>query len=250
MSAQAQLGIGRVWHRRLRPAAHAFSYPTAFLMLPMRSLRDAPCAALQRNRTAPLSFHDADHGDGGADALAWFDALLAREGITDAQGEVWLLTYPRVLGYVFKPVSFWWAHRADGTLAAMVAEVNNTFGDRHCYVLHGAALQGGAEAHAPKVMHVSPFCEVQGGYRFRFRRGVRDVQVRVDHDDATGPLLQTHVGGQLQPLTAAAVRRLLWRAPLASVAVIVRIHWQALRLVLKRVPFFHRPAAPERAVQR
>ncbi len=139
----ALIATGVVRHRRLRPAAHAFQVPTYFLLLPMRQLRDEPDAALARNRFALLSFHDRDHGDGGADALAWLEELLAAEGIADADGEVWLHTYPRVLGYVFKPVSFWYCHRADGSLAAIVAEVNNTFGERHCYLLAGPDLAFG-----------------------------------------------------------------------------------------------------------
>ena len=106
------LGIGEVRHARLRPVRHAFTYPTYFLLLPMRSLRARPAPALSRNRFGLLAFHDRDHGVGGADSLAWFEALLHREGIEDATGEVWLHCYPRVLGFTFKPVSFWYGHRS------------------------------------------------------------------------------------------------------------------------------------------
>ena len=136
--ARPLLGIGEVRHTRLRPVRNAFAYPTYFLLLPMRSLRDHPAPALPRNRFGLVAFHDADHGDGRADSLAWLDELLAREGIGDADGEVWLHCYPRVLGHRFKPVSFWYCHRGDGSLAAVVAEVNNTFGERHCYLLRRA----------------------------------------------------------------------------------------------------------------
>ncbi|WP_284617834.1 DUF1365 domain-containing protein [Aquabacterium humicola] len=254
--AVALIGTGRVWHRRLRPVTHAFAYPTTFLMLPMRRLRALPCAALARNRRAALSFHDADHGDGGPDALAWFDRLLAEHGIDDATGEAWLLTYPRIFGRVFKPVSFWWAERADGSLAAMLAEVNNTFGERHGYLLPGDALEAGGQAQAAKVMHVSPFCALEGRYRFHARRhrsaegGPTAVQLQVDHDDASGPLLQTRLGGRLAPLDAAAVRRAAWRTPWAGLQVLARIHWQALRLALKRVPFFHHTPVRGPAVTR
>ena len=127
MTARPFIGFGHVWHRRLRPVEHAFCYPGYFLLLPLRSLRKQPDAALRRNRWGWLSFHDSDHGEGGADALTWFDGVLHSEGIDDADGEVWLHTFPRVMGHVFKPVSFWYAHRADGSLAAVLAEVNNTF---------------------------------------------------------------------------------------------------------------------------
>lgn len=162
MTARPLIGFGHVWHRRLRPVEHAFRYPGYFLMLPLRSLRTQPDAALRRNRLGWLSFHDSDHGEGGCDALAWFEQLLHSEGIADADGEVWLHTFPRVLGYVFKPVSFWYAHRADGSLAAVLAEVNNTFGERHAYLLAGPDLDWGREQVARKQFHVSPFCEVCG----------------------------------------------------------------------------------------
>lgn len=256
MSARALIAFGQVRHTRLRPVQHAFAHPTSFLMLPMRALREAPDPVLARNRFALLSFHDRDHGAGGEDALAWMEALLAAEGIA-ADGEIWLQTYPRILGYAFKPVSFWYAHRADGRLAAIVAEVNNTFGERHCYLLDGPQLAWGAELRARKVFHVSPFCRVEGRYRFRFLRTTADAPrhagrcvVRVDLDDHDGPLLQTSWSGTLEPLSAAAIRRAAWGAPAVGFGVIARIHWHALKLWLKRVPFFTKPAAPDRFVSR
>ena len=167
------IGFGQVRHTRLRPTPHAFAYGTFFLMLPLRSLAQrAMPEALAINRAGAISFHDVDHGDGrsaqAGGALAWLDELLHSEGITDATGEVWLHCYPRVLGYTFKPVSFWYCHAADHTLRAIVVEVNNTFGERHCYLLDRPHY--GVEQRASKVFHVSPFCEVQGDYRFRFMR--------------------------------------------------------------------------------
>ena len=150
-AAVAQLGFGQVRHTRHRPRHHAFAYATCFLMLPMRSLRAHGPGALARNRSAALSFHDTDHGDGRADSLGWLDEVLHQHGIHDAQGEVWLHTYPRMLGYSFKPVSFWYCHRADGSLRAVLAEVNNTFGERHCYLLD--APRYGQPCEAAKVFH-------------------------------------------------------------------------------------------------
>ena len=242
---QPQIGTGVVRHRRLRPQGHAFEYPTYFLMLPMRALRAAPAAALARNRFGLLSFHDRDHGDGRADALAWLDSLLHSEAITDATGEVWLHCYPRVLGYAFKPVSFWHCQRADGTLAAVVVEVNNTFGERHCYLLAGPGLAYGRELRARKVFHVSPFCAVQGQYRFRFMHTESRTVARVDHDDDAGPLLQTSVSGHLAPLTFGAMRAAFFGHPMMTFGVILRIHWQAIQLWRKRVPLLRKPAPPQ-----
>ncbi len=249
-TAVPMLGRGVVLHRRLRPRDNAFRYGTCFLMLPLHAMAADGVPGLPRNRFGWLSFHDADHGDGRADARAWLTELLAGEGVHDADGELWLHTYPRVLGYVFKPVSFWHCHRADGSLAAVVAEVNNTFGERHCYLLTGPELAWGRELTAKKVFHVSPFCSVQGRYRFRFMRTATRVVARVDHDDDAGALLQTSVSGTLEPITPAATRRAFWGQPLMTLGVIARIHWQALRLFAKRVPFFSKPSPPERFVTR
>ncbi len=246
----ALLAKGVVRHRRLRPVLNAFVYPTYFLLLPMRQLRGQATAALHRNRFGWLSFHDRDHGDGSADALGWLEGLLAAEGVDDADGEVWLQTYPRVFGYVFKPVSFWYCHRRDGSLAAVVAEVNNTFGERHCYLLVGPQLGFGREQQARKVFHVSPFCSVQGRYRFRFMRAGDRIVARVDHDDDDGPLLETSLSGRLQPLTARSVRSAFFGTPLMTLGVIARIHWQAVRLWLKRVPFHGKPEPPEAFISR
>ena len=252
--AVAQIATGVVRHRRLRPVDNAFEYRTYFLMLPMRRLRDEPCPALTRNRFGLLAFHDRDHGDGRSDALAWLDELLGAEGIHDADGEVWLQTYPRVLGYVFKPVSFWHCERADGSLAAIVAEVNNTFGERHCYLLAGEHLAYGHDLQARKVFHVSPFSQIVGGYRFRFMRsaspdGERCV-ARIDHEDADGALLQTSLSGRLAPLTPASARAAFFGMPMMSFGVIARIHWQALRVWAKRVPYVKKPAPPDSFVTR
>lgn len=288
MTAPAPLiGFGQVRHTRLRPRHHAFAYPTYFLMLPMRSLQKTvpQTGEWAINRSGLLSFFDTDHGDGRSPeqggAVAWLDELLQREGIHDATGEVWLHTYPRVLGYTFKPVSFWYCHRAhddqNGALRAIVVEVNNTFGERHCYVLD--APRYGVEQRATKVFHVSPFNPVQGHYRFRFMRthagqGTRARTVAcVDYfDDASSgqaddnrscssaqqgasnnpnqPLLKTSVSGTLQPITPAVLRHALWRYPAMTLGVVLHIHTQALRLWLKKVPFFRKPEPPQAFVSR
>ncbi len=263
MNALPMIGFGTVRHTRLRPARNAFAYPTYFLMLPMRALRNAGSPAsdspLAYNRRAALSFFDRDHGDGRGPeqggALGWLDDLLRGEGILDATGEVWLHCYPRVLGYTFKPVSFWYCHRAGkdgGALRAIVVEVNNTFGERHCYLLDRPGF--GHELGAAKVFHVSPFCKVEGHYRFRFMHAMRDgvakTVARIDYDDSEGALLQTSVSGTLEPVTRRVIRKALWRYPAMTLGVVFHIHLQAARLWFKRVKFLHKPAPPELPVTR
>ena len=256
LPVQPLIGFGQVMHKRLRPTVNAFNYPTYFLMLPMRSLHRDGSGALAHNRRSALSFFDRDHGDGGDNAVTWLDALLRREGVEDADGELWLHTYPRVLGYTFKPVSFWYCHRPDGSLRAIVVEVNNTFGERHCYLLDEPGY--GRELRADKVFHVSPFCTLAGGYRFRFLRsdpgGVQKTVARIDYhdspDEQASALLQTSVSGTLEPVTAASLRRALWRYPAMTLGVMARIHWQAFKIWRKHVPFIRKPELPKNTVTR
>jgi DUF1365 family protein len=246
------IGFGQIRHARLRPARNAFNYRGYFLRLPLRALAAQRVAGGLRFAGGLLTVADADHGDGGPPA-AWLDGLLAAEGILDADGELWLHTFPRVLGFVFNPVSFWFAHRADGALRAVVCEVNNTFGERHCYLLahdDGRPLGNGEALAARKVFHVSPFCRVEGSYRFRFMLSGERWVGRIDYDDADGPLLLTSLSGALQPLTRGAAARALLGYPAFTFGVIARIHWQALRLWLKRVPFISKPAPPALPVTR
>ncbi|MFP5460663.1 MAG: DUF1365 domain-containing protein [Gammaproteobacteria bacterium] len=248
--ADWRLAFGEVRHRRLRPVEHAFRYASFFLRVPAHRLDGRPAGNLLfgLNRRALLSFHERDHGAGGA-ALPWIRGLLQDAGIA-ADGEIWLHAFPRVLGYAFKSVSFWFCQDRAGNRLAIVAEVNNTFGERHFYLLaapDGAPLRRGAELTAAKVFHVSPFCEVSGGYRFRFLDGDERSVARIDHDDDTGPLLLTSISGRYAPVGLAGCARALLGHPLFTFGVIARIHWQALRLWLRRVPFHRKPAPPAQA---
>ncbi len=255
--SQPQLCFGQVRHARLRPARNAFAYGNYYLRLPLRALgdKDFGGALFSRNRFNLLSFVDADHGDGSTALVAWIDALLKKEGVPDADGEIWLQAMPRVLGFVFNPVSFYFCHRRDGGLRAVLCDVRNTFGERHFYLLDtGWEIDYGSELSARKVFHVSPFCKVEGRYRFRFMRVMRGAREQtlacIDYDDADGPLLQTSVSGRASMLTSASVARAFFCFPLMTFGVVLRIHLQALRLWFKRVPFFSKPVVPEQKVTR
>jgi len=159
-----------------------------------------------------------------------------------------LHAFPRILGFAFNPVSFWVCHDRSGAVRAVLCEVRNTFGERHLYLLAGAdaPLESGQTLSARKVFHVSPFCQVKGHYAFRFRFGAGRWLARIDYfdDDGAEPLLETWISGEPSPITPAATRRLLRRHALFTIGVVARIHWQALKLWVKRVPFFAKPAAP------
>jgi DUF1365 family protein len=244
---------GQVWHARVKPFAHAFRYRAFYLQLPLKSLarQAGPHGRLGSwiwgmNRAALISVHDRDHGD-GRPLLQWAQQRLAAVGINDADGEIWLQTFPRTMGYVFKPVSFWFCERANGELRAVIAEVNNTFGERHVYVLQsdGQAIRNGATLHADKRFYVSPFFNVHGAYRFRFFKsaiGGRDM-ARIEYRDENGALLLTSMSGTSRALDARSALLAWISYPMHSISVIMRIHWQALRLWLKGAKLAPRPKA-------
>ncbi|MEP6943021.1 MAG: DUF1365 domain-containing protein [Betaproteobacteria bacterium] len=239
---------GSVLHRRLRPAHHQFRYAAFSLALPLSRLAELPASGIAWNRRGLVSFFDRDHGDRDGSALEpWIRRVLACEGVS-ADGEIVLHAFPRILGYVFNPVSFWVCHDRDGAVRAVLCEVCNTFGEQHNYLLahpDGRALVSGETLRARKVFYVSPFCEVAGGYRFRFHFGDGRWLARIDYDDAAGePLLETSISGSATPLSRAGVRGLLWRYRWFTLGVIARIHWQAARLWLKRVPYIAKPQPP------
>ncbi|HPU50730.1 MAG TPA: DUF1365 domain-containing protein [Burkholderiaceae bacterium] len=248
-----RLVFGEVLHRRLRPSDHAFRYPVFYVRVPVHHLDGSARGnwLFGLNRPALLSFRESDHGDGRGCA-AWVRSQLADAGIA-ADGPLWLYTFARVLGYVFKPVSFWHCHDRDGRLMAVLAEVNNTFGERHAYLLSdpsGAPLRRGQTLRAEKAFHVSPFNEVIGGYRFRFMDTAERTVARVEHHDEAGPVLLTSLSGRPERLSRRHCWRALLRYPLFTLGVIARIHWQALRLFAQGVPFQSKPAPPARFLTR
>ena len=196
--------LGNVMHRRLRPAVNAFVYPVFYIQLSVRHPELANCPIFSVDRSNLLSFRTKDHGArDGSPLLPWIQAQLRQRGLPD-DGEITLQCFPRVFGYVFNPVSFWFCRNIEGALIAVLAEVNNTFGGRHSYLLHnadGSPLRDGQEICASKEFHVSPFNEIEGGYRFRFHLDRPLPLARIDYDDAEGELLRL------------VYRRLAWRFP-------------------------------------
>lgn len=245
-------GFGDVRHKRLRPSEHAFRYRAWFVRAPLAELESSGGSWLFGiNRRACLSLWARDHGD-GASPRRWIEAILDEAGIK-ADGDIWLHAFARVWGYAFKPVSFWFCHRADGALLAVIAEVHNTFGERHIYLLADGpdvALRAGAQLHAEKSFHVSPFCAVQGSYWFRFINRDDRAIARIDYHDGQGELLRTSMSGRFTPVTWRSSLFALCAFPLFGLGVMARIHWQALRLWLARVPFYRKPAPPEQFLTR
>jgi len=254
IAAPIELARARVVHARSRPVAHRFTYPVFCLRVRVDQAADVDGQSswlFGVNRRRPVAFHFADHGDRcGGNPMDWLRSRLDIAGIRMDVGAVWLQSFPRVFGYVFNPVSFWYVHDADGVLRVLVAEVNNTFGERHQYVLRapdGGAIHDGDALQTTKEFHVSPFCRVVGVYRFRVHEQGDTHRVAIDYfDDAAlpTPLLHTAIQSVATPLTTAALLRALLAMPFMTLGVVARIHLQALRLFLRKVPYQRKPAAP------
>ncbi len=243
-----ELCIGRVMHKRFRPVVHPFSYDVFFLRVPLSALDRLSNRWLSKDRFNLLSFMTRDYGPRDGTSLEmWMRRLLLREGINAADGEIVLQTFPRVLGYVFNPISVWYCFDRGGQLRAALCEVNNTFGERHNYLLahdDQRAILPSDWFTAKKVFHVSPFCETTGNYFFRFEQRDDRAFAQIDYHDHADKLIATTIHGKPEPLTASRTLQVFFRYPLMTFGVVARIHWQALKLWSKRVPFVTKPAPP------
>jgi DUF1365 family protein len=227
---------GTLVHTRRTPVRNVFRYPISYWLLDLDELPelDRRLRLFSVNRRNVVSFHDADHFDGGPSAK---QAAIAAAGDPSIE-RVLLLTQPRVLGYVFNPVSFYWCYRGNGSLSCIVAELNNTFGERLPEVLRGP---GPLYEHS-KRLHVSPFFGLDQSYEWAFSQPGETVWARIHVREGAARPLTAVLHGRRRELTNAAVAHSLVRYPLMPLQVTVLIHRQALRLWLKRVPFHRKPA--------
>jgi DUF1365 family protein len=236
---KSALYTGTVMHARRAPRDNVFSYPVYMALLDLDELPrlDRTLRLFGWNRRAVTSFYDADHID--------IRALLAENAIElRGRGSIQILTNLRVLGHVFNPVSFWWCRHDDGTVACIVAEVNNTFGERHPYVLRpgeGSDVRGRVVFETDKRLHVSPFMPMDQAYTWWFSEPEERLSVRMDVHESGSPDFHATLTARRVPLTSAALRAALVRYPLMPARVLGLIHWQAFRLWLKRTPFYRKP---------
>jgi DUF1365 family protein len=233
---RSALYTGTLMHARRAPAKHIFRYPVSYWLFDLDELGELErdLGLFSVNRRNVVSLHDRDHFDGDAPIK---QAVVELAG--DASIErVLMLTQPRVLGYVFNPVSFYWCYRDDGSLACMVAELNNTFGERLPEVLPGPQLH----YEQRKRLHVSPFFGLDQSYEYAFSQPGAEVwaRIHVRDDDGARPLTAV-LHARRRELTSRSLAGLLVRYPLQPLQVVALIHFEALRLWRKRVPFHHKP---------
>ena len=238
---------GTLLHARTLPTRNVFRYPVCFYGLDLDELPelDRRLALFGYNRANLLTFRDGDHlGDPDLPVKDNIVAFLAERGLTLDGGRVVLLTNLRLLGHVFNPVSYFYCYRPGGELAAIVAEVSNTFGERHPYLLTADnQVQDGARRvyEHRKLMHVSPFFGMEQTYRFSFTEPGERVHAGVGIVEGDTRPFWAELTGRRRPLTNAALARALTRYPFMSQQVTGLIHWQAVKLAMKKVPFHHKP---------
>lgn len=245
---------GRVVHKRLRPKPHALGYDVFSMFLDVDSLGELSkrLSLFSYNRFNAVSLYDRDHGSGdGATVAQHARATLANAGLANAGVRIFLLCYPRIFGFTFNPISVFYGFDAQDRLAAVIYEVNNTFGERRSYVvgLQPDGASGVPHTHGcDKAMYVSPFTDMDVRYSFRLSNPADELVLGVALRDGSGPLLKTHFRGSAVPLTDRALASLLIALPLLTVKIVGAIHIEALCLWLKGVPLTTKPAAPRYGV--
>ncbi|WFE74281.1 DUF1365 domain-containing protein [Roseinatronobacter sp. S2] len=248
---------GRTFHGRRGAVGNRFTYGVDYVLFDAEKPLRLP-RPLVRNRAGIVSLRDRDHGGapGQGTGAAWVRQVLHTQGLADVtrNGAVLLLTQPRILGHLFNPVSFWLCHDSAGGLRAVIAEVNNTYGDRHSYLCakpDHSVISARDELGTQKIFHVSPFQPVAGHYSFRFDIAPDKVNIRISYiqnDEAQGGGLVATLAG---PRTTLTTRRLLvamLRRPFGSRRVLALIHWQAVKLWWRGAPFRARPEPPTQEV--
>ncbi len=224
-------------HARTERVRHAFRYRHVMWLV---DLDELPSPHRRLGRWLPR-FLARDHFGDPADTLRTnVERYLAGNGIELHGGRILMLTNPRSLGYVFNPITVFWCYGTDGDLRTIVAEVHNTFGERHCYLVDPESDGRAVE----KDFYVSPFLSVDGTYDMRFGEPGDDVRIAITlrrgpgGDPAFAATLDGRRGKVPRSFELAALRH-----PAASLRVIALIHWQALRLWLRRLPVVTRPPA-------
>lgn len=242
--------IGHTWHGRKGEIKNDFRYGVDYILFDPESEHRLPWY-MTRNRAGIVSIHDRDYGGPpkAGTGVVWARAVFA-EHAPQVDGAILLLTQPRVLGYVFNPITLWIGLDPSGQPRALIAEVTNTFGDRHSYVVRhsdGRPIEKSDRITARKIMHVSPFQEVAGTYTFRFDLRDEAIGLWIEYKHDTQGVMAT-LSGARRPISAGRFALRALRRPFGSMRVMALIHWQALVLKLKGARYRPQPEPPQESV--
>lgn len=253
MSVQASaLYFGWVKHRRLRPRRHFLRYRTFALLIDLDEAAELGrrMRLFSVNRFNLFSFRESDYGaPGGGSLRGQIDAWLAQAGLAGERGPIRLLTLPRILGYAFNPISIFFCYLPEGGLKAVIYEVRNTFGQKHCYLIPVAAGDGDViEQSCAKELYVSPFMPMAMTYDFTLRPPGRTLSIAIAERDEGGVVMTATQSQTRAPLSDLALVKAFFGYPLLTLKVIAGIHFEALRLWAKGMKLQPRPAAPANLV--
>lgn len=226
-----ELYVGKVYHKRFVPRAHDFMYSTFFIKISLFNLENVKNHFFSVNRFNLFSFNFSDHGFRDGTSLVDFaNKKIAEHGFAISYDDIIIHTYPRILGFVFNPVSFWY-FQLNGEVVATLVEVNNTFGETTSYLLTDAD-------HCAKVMQVSPFNQIRGSYQFNFHRLPEFEKVDIKYLDKNQLVLFASVYGKKVAFSEMNLLKLFVTNPFVNICAVLFIHFEALRLYLKKIPFF------------
>jgi DUF1365 family protein len=257
MSADGQasgLYSGAVSHARLRPRAHRLRYKIFMTLIDLEEAEalSGKLKLFAYNKPGLIALRERDHLDGSDTPLAdQVRGELARAGLDLGGGSIRLLCMPRVLGFVFNPISVYFCHRPDGELGAILYEVNNTFGQRHAYLIPVKpedVRDGEIVQSCDKRFHVSPFMDMAMRYHFRTAAPGEEARLVVDGHDADGPMLTAAFRGKRSEFTDGAIARTVLAHPILALAVLGAIHWEAIKMLLKGLKLKPSPPAPAEPV--
>ena len=247
------LYLSSVIHRRYDKHAMHFDYRIFRMLLDVDELEKSASGMrlFSIDRWNLFSFRRHDHGPRDGSALrSWAEALLQAHDIDTGGGKILLLAMPRLFGYAFNPLSIWYCHHRDGSLRAVLAEVNNTFGEHHFYLLcNGASpLTWPVTQSVEKVFHVSPLMGMEGRYAFRLAEPSDRLSVLIKQFQNGELTLVASQQGEGYALNDKRLLAALFQVPFMTLKVMAAIHWQALRIWLRGAPFFPKPPAPAEKV--
>jgi DUF1365 family protein len=242
----------KIFHKRLRPNVNAFSYSSYYIYFNPEKPELIKNKILKINKFGLQSFYFKDHGERtNQNPSIWARNILKKFNINESEYSIKLLTMPRILGYVFNPVSFWLFFDGSKNLRAVIAEVNNTFKQTHSYLISNddnLPIEDSQIFNSQKVFHVSPFLNIEGYYEFKFKITENNIGIWIDYFDNNGEMLKTSIVGNLENFSRSNLVKNFIKIPFITIKTIFLIHYQAVKLLIKKARYYKKPKLPEQSI--